>query len=93
MARVCLLYLGQIRNSKNVLKHLGLSWTNLQKNDLPELRSVEPSFNRLCQAESHSASYIKLDSNFTLTYNFELALNTSKHIVLIMVCQQYKLEF
>ena len=44
MAKVCLLYLGQIRNPKNVLKQLGLSWTNLQKNILPELRSIEPVF-------------------------------------------------
>ena len=42
MARVYLLYLGQIRNPKNVLKQIGLTWTNLQKSFLPELRSVEP---------------------------------------------------
>ena len=44
---VYLLYLGQIRNPKNVLKQLGLSWKILQKSILPELRLIEPGRNAL----------------------------------------------
>ena len=72
---------------------LGPSWKILQKNILPDFRSIESNF-QLTEPD-RIAQWIlqQLDSNFTQkTYTLSKS-KQDKQPVLIKVCQQYKLEF
>ena len=100
MARVCLFYLGQFRKPKNVLIKIGLSWNSVEKTFRPEFRLIEPKL-RLIEPKlwlieigwiGFLISAITY-SNFTSISQLWASLKQTKHIILIMVCQQYKLEF
>ena len=72
---------------------LGLSWKILQKNILPDFGSIE-SNSRSIEPDRIAQWILQLlDSNFIQkTYTLSKS-KQDKQPVLIMVCQQYKLEF
>ena len=86
MARVCLIYLGKKHKTLNVLNELGLSWKSAEYNILPEIRSIEPS---------RKSPILSTTIRFLLNINAHplSEFKTRQTLVLIMVCQHYKLEF
>ena len=72
-----LLYLRQ--NIKSYTSNgLGLSWKNLQKNNLYELRSIELILDRSSKADLHSKSCRTLDSNFTYKHTLSKSKTKTK---------------
>ena len=72
---------------------LGLSWKILQKNSLLDFRSIESNPRSIEPDQIAQWILQQLDSNFTQkTYTLSKSKQDQKP-VLIMVCQQYKLEF
>ena len=64
-----------------------------EKNILPEIRSIESKLRSIEQGRNAHLNLQQLDSNFTCKAQLWANLNKTKQPVLIMVCQQYTLEF
>ena len=93
MARVYLLYLGQIRNLKR-FKSLRAELEILQKKT-PNLIFDWSSLNFDRSKKAEIVFFHSCNNLIQLYNNDQLwaSLKQPKYIVLIMVCQQYKLEF